>query len=221
MVLLLMQETLYTAMLQEWEHQLVRTSSLKLLQETLSILSLAQDLSQGDLSRLINNAPDCSPALRLRFEARRVVAENVYVSYRPRQKPCPECGEPVGCRANECPGCGYDFKAAREAPAPVSLTRRGAATLGVRIKLGGRVAPGKLVASVRAEPAQRRVLRAVPRAACRDDEADSNAAAATRSAMWRSSTFAIDTSTEWCTTSMTTTMAPSRPVATNLCRRPR
>ena len=32
------------------------------------------DLSQGDLSRLINNAPDCSPALRLRFEARRVGA---------------------------------------------------------------------------------------------------------------------------------------------------
>ena len=58
-----------------------------------------------------------------------------------------------------------------------------AATLGVRIKLGGRVAPGKLVASVRAEPAQRRVLRAVPRAARRDDEADSNAAAATRSAL--------------------------------------
>ena len=96
--------------------------------------------------------------VRARFEARRVVAPtNVYVSYRPRQKPpCPECGEPVGCRANECPGCGYDFKAAREAPAPVSLTRRGAATLGVRIKLGGRVAPGRLVASVRAEPAQRR-----------------------------------------------------------------
>ena len=32
------------------------------------------DLSQGDLSRLINDSPDCSPALRLRFEARRVGA---------------------------------------------------------------------------------------------------------------------------------------------------
>ena len=53
MVLLLMQETLYTAMLQEWEHQLGGTSSLKLLQETLSILSLAQDLSQADLKNIL------------------------------------------------------------------------------------------------------------------------------------------------------------------------
>ena len=31
-------------------------------------------LSEGGLSQLINNSPDCSPALRLRFEARRVGA---------------------------------------------------------------------------------------------------------------------------------------------------
>ena len=139
-------------------------------------------LAENTLSALLNHPSECPATVRARFEARRVVAENVYVSYRPRQKPCPECHELVGCRANECPGCGYDFKGAREAPAPVSLTRRGAATLGVRIKLGGRVAPGKLVASVRAESAQRRGLRAAPRAA-RHDEADSNAAAATRSAL--------------------------------------
>ena len=35
------------------------------------------DLSEGDLSRLINNSPDCSPALRLRFEARRVGAAEI------------------------------------------------------------------------------------------------------------------------------------------------
>ena len=99
-------------------------------------------LAENTLSALLNHPSECPATVRARFEARRVVAENVYVSYRPRQKPCPECHELVGCRANECPGCGYDFKGAREAPAPVSLTRRGAATLGVRIKLGGRVAPG-------------------------------------------------------------------------------
>jgi len=46
-VLLLMQETLYAGMLQDWEHSLGGRNSLKLLQETLSILSLAQVCSIG------------------------------------------------------------------------------------------------------------------------------------------------------------------------------
>ena len=53
LVLLLMQETLYTGMLQDWEHSLEGSTSLKLLQETLSILSLAQDLSQSDLKTIL------------------------------------------------------------------------------------------------------------------------------------------------------------------------
>ena len=53
MVLLLMQETLYAGMLQDWEHSLGGSSSLKLLQETLSILLVAQDLSQSDLKTIL------------------------------------------------------------------------------------------------------------------------------------------------------------------------
>ena len=52
-VLLLMQETLYAGMLQDWEHLLGGGNSLKLLQETLSIFSLGQDLSQSDLKTIL------------------------------------------------------------------------------------------------------------------------------------------------------------------------
>eukprot|EP00960_Hanusia_phi_P048286 758857-Hanusia_phi.AAC.6 len=52
-VLVLMQETLYTGMLQDWEHLLGGGASLNLVQETLSILSVAQDLSQSDLKSIL------------------------------------------------------------------------------------------------------------------------------------------------------------------------
>ena len=52
-VLLLMQETLYAGMLQDWEHTLGGGSSHKLVQETLSILSLAKDLSQADIKGIL------------------------------------------------------------------------------------------------------------------------------------------------------------------------
>jgi hypothetical protein len=52
-VLLLMQETLYAGMLQDWEQTLGGSSSLKLLQDTLSILSLAKDLTQADIKTML------------------------------------------------------------------------------------------------------------------------------------------------------------------------
>jgi tetratricopeptide (TPR) repeat protein len=52
-VLVLMQETLYVGMLQDWEHSLGGPQSLKLLPEALSLLSMAQDLSQSDLKNIL------------------------------------------------------------------------------------------------------------------------------------------------------------------------
>ena len=99
--------------------------------------------------------------------------------------PCPACESYVGTRTLTCPDCGYDFKGAREAdatwkaPTSVTLRRPEPTSFGVRIKLGGRVAPGALVAE---RPGRRRP-RTAPRAARLDDEDDSNTAAATRAAL--------------------------------------
>ena len=52
-VLLLMQETLYAGKLKDWEGSLGGSKGIKLLQETLSFLSLAKDLSQADIKGIL------------------------------------------------------------------------------------------------------------------------------------------------------------------------
>ena len=61
-------------------------------------------LDMIQLSRLLNHPSECPPAIRARFEARRVVAENVYVSVAaPRQEDM--CGHSSGHSKKPCPEC--------------------------------------------------------------------------------------------------------------------